>query len=446
MAFQTGTQVNAALGRTDYTPFLQGAMQGAQAQARGAENIAAGLAGLGQQVATGIEKYYKKQEEKRVKQQGIDFIVKHFGVDKEAAAAGLDALPTGAYIGLLQGDREKQTNEQAAQYANLLNQSGGTPVSLESGPMSPVAEMRGREAFARFQNLQSETAKNLAATNKQPVEFGVVKVPKTDPKTGITTVSVVDSRTGKEVSTYVEQSPITIGAPAPGTVTKINPDGTITSVAIAGAPKTEEQLKREEVAAAQKTAKTNFGNHIKSAFSNIIELNKKGAMVNPDNDIFTNVTAKIGSSALGQAIGGTGGSEVASIQKQLVKLQPLMITALADATGIKASQLSSNKELEFYLNAMADPNTDFYSNLAALDSLSRQVVGEDIVGQLLQDNPAMLSRIRRESIGFQNKNPLKLGVSANGSSASKSDNYVVGQTYRDANGNEAVYQGKGVFK
>ena len=54
MAFQTGTQVNAALGRTDYTPFLQGALQGAQAQARGAENIAAGLAGLGKEVAKGM--------------------------------------------------------------------------------------------------------------------------------------------------------------------------------------------------------------------------------------------------------------------------------------------------------------------------------------------------------------------------------------------------------
>lgn len=54
MAFQTGTQVNAGLGRTDYTPFLQGALQGAQAQARGAENIAAGLAGLGKEVAKGM--------------------------------------------------------------------------------------------------------------------------------------------------------------------------------------------------------------------------------------------------------------------------------------------------------------------------------------------------------------------------------------------------------
>jgi len=54
MAFQSGSQVNAALGRTDFTPFLAGAMQGAQAQARGAENIAQGLAGFGKEVAKGM--------------------------------------------------------------------------------------------------------------------------------------------------------------------------------------------------------------------------------------------------------------------------------------------------------------------------------------------------------------------------------------------------------
>lgn len=70
MAFQTGTQVNAALGRTDFTPFLQGAMQGAQAQARGAENIAQGLAGLGQQVAGGLERQYKEGKELKKEERG----------------------------------------------------------------------------------------------------------------------------------------------------------------------------------------------------------------------------------------------------------------------------------------------------------------------------------------------------------------------------------------
>jgi len=169
MAFQTGTQVNAALGRTDYTPFLQGAMQGAQAQARGAENIAAGLAGLGQQVATGIEKYYKKEEEKKVRQQGIDFLVNNFGVTEKAAGAGIGAVGAQAFASFLQSEKERQRVEQSSQYAGLLEQSGGAPVSLESGPMSSVAQQQGRAMYLDNLYKQSQIAQNFAASNKQPV-------------------------------------------------------------------------------------------------------------------------------------------------------------------------------------------------------------------------------------------------------------------------------------
>lgn len=141
MAFQSGSQVNPALGRTDFTPFLQGAMQGAQAQARGAENIAAGLAGLGQQVASGIEKYYKKEEEKKVKQQGVDFIVKNFGVDEKAAAAGIGAVGAQAFANFLQGEQEKQKlsglfNQTNAPAAGAAIQGGA---SFEQLPMDGAA-------------------------------------------------------------------------------------------------------------------------------------------------------------------------------------------------------------------------------------------------------------------------------------------------------------------
>lgn len=141
MAFQTGSQVNPALGRTDFTPFLQGAMQGAQAQARGAELIGQGLAGLGQQVASGIEKYYKKEEEKKVKQQGVDFIVKNFGVDEKAAAAGIGAVGAQAFANFLQGEQEKQKlsglfNQTNAPAAGVAIQGGA---SFEQLPMDGAA-------------------------------------------------------------------------------------------------------------------------------------------------------------------------------------------------------------------------------------------------------------------------------------------------------------------
>lgn len=202
MAFQTGTQVNPAFGRTDYTPFLQGALQGAQAQGRGAENIAAGLAGLGQQIGQGLEKQYKEQKELKKEERGYkdtiasgmqvievinrmdipdsvkkllpEFTKKlgnpNVSLSEQAASAATLSNIFGSVLNTgLKTTMEDAANNAAAQYSNLLTQSGGRPVSPESGPISPAAEAKGREMYLKNLYTQSEIAKNLAAGNKPAV-------------------------------------------------------------------------------------------------------------------------------------------------------------------------------------------------------------------------------------------------------------------------------------
>lgn len=199
MAFQTGTQVNAALGRTDYTPFLQGALQGAQAQGRAGELIGQGLANLGQQVGQGIEKYSEQKKKNAERDGRINATLgaiqanaktlEKYGRKEEADAlrtAGANilqetdlnkraAMSQGVLESFLQGQqiesgaRQRQLGEQAAQYSGLLEQSGGAPVSLESGPMSPIAQQQGRAMYLDNLYKQSQIAQNFAASNKQPI-------------------------------------------------------------------------------------------------------------------------------------------------------------------------------------------------------------------------------------------------------------------------------------
>jgi hypothetical protein len=419
MAFQTGSQVNAALGRTDYTPFLQGAMQGAQAQARGAENIAAGLAGLGQQVATGIEKYYKKQEEKGIEQQGVEFIKSNVpGIDDKAARAGLKAAGgAAAFVNFM--NSQKQSQEAAKQkqevdsLTEILRQGGGTipsPISNQvAKSFSPSTLFAARKQFLEQSKMESEINKLNAESGVKQPEFGKVEIAETDPATGQTIVKVYDKNTRQLLSTYNKEPAVTIGAVAPGTVVTKTAKGW-ESKPIENAPPSEAEIKRTETVVSKEKAQENFGNHVRSAFANIMALNDMGAMVNPENDVMTNLKAKVGASTLGQSITGIQGSEIASIQQQLSQLKPLMIAEIKNSSGLSASQLSSNKELDFYLDAMADPKKDFYSNLAALDSLSKQIGGKDIVGELLQDKPEVLSRIRREANTLQARKPIKLDV------------------------------------
>jgi hypothetical protein len=183
MAFQSGSQVNAALGRTDFTPFLQGAMQGAQAQGRAGELIGQGLAGLGQQVATGVEKYYKKQEEKQLNEQATETVSRilqtnpAFGAQvglKPDASGNIDRKAIGAVVKSLGGaantiqfantlnefTRKQAEDTQAAQYASAVTNAGGRPFSMVN-QVSPTAQFRGAEMAAGLAKTKSETAENL---------------------------------------------------------------------------------------------------------------------------------------------------------------------------------------------------------------------------------------------------------------------------------------------
>jgi hypothetical protein len=198
MAFQSGSQVNAALGRTDFTPFLQGAMQGAQAQGRAGELIGKGLAGLGEQVGQGIEKYSEQKKKNAERDGRINATLgaiqanaktlERYGRTEEAEtlrAAGANilqetdlnkraAMSQGVLESFLQGiqiesgARQRQIGEQAAQYLSVATRAGDKPFSavVKDGsggyaPISPEAQAIGQQQYLNQQLIRSQIDKNL---------------------------------------------------------------------------------------------------------------------------------------------------------------------------------------------------------------------------------------------------------------------------------------------
>jgi len=76
--FQTGSTINPALGRTDYSAYAQGAVAGGQA-------IGQGIANLGQSIASGIEAYTKKKEAKKELETAISGFTKLADRNPQAA-------------------------------------------------------------------------------------------------------------------------------------------------------------------------------------------------------------------------------------------------------------------------------------------------------------------------------------------------------------------------
>jgi hypothetical protein len=69
-----GSTINPALGRTDYSAYTQGAMQGAQGVANAGQIMGQAISQIGQTVGQAIEQHYQKKREKELEEKSISFL------------------------------------------------------------------------------------------------------------------------------------------------------------------------------------------------------------------------------------------------------------------------------------------------------------------------------------------------------------------------------------
>lgn len=90
--------------------------------------------------------------------------------------------------------------------------------------------------------------------------------------------------------------------------------------------------------------------------------------------VLENLRAFGESSLPGQIAGRAIGTKNQSERDKINSTKPLLMAAIAKASGVKATQLNSNRELEFYLNAATDPGRDINVNREAIRRL-REMFG-----------------------------------------------------------------------
>lgn len=141
-----------------------------------------------------------------------------------------------------------------------------------------------------------------------------------------------------------------------------------------------------------------------------VELNDLGAVVSTERGAFENFGISARTSETGQAILGAAGEKEQSIRQRVNNMRPLLLQGIMQATGMSARALDSNKELEFYLQAVTDPKRDLQSNLAAIDALDKAFG----MGGVLQRSisPELYATVSRESDRLLAQRPISLGEPA----------------------------------
>jgi hypothetical protein len=198
--FQTGSQINPSLGRTDYSAYAQGAIAGGQA-------IGQGIANLGQGIASGIEAYTKKKEENKKLDDATSVVSNLVKSDPKIAAffnlkpnesgeydlkaikSAVKTVGAGPILQLAQQNQEfnrTQENEsRTAQAALALGGSGMGPVLpenrasvLESRGFTPQQISAAQAYNLNLQAKQAEIANAKLNADKTQAEIDVLKIPK----------------------------------------------------------------------------------------------------------------------------------------------------------------------------------------------------------------------------------------------------------------------------
>lgn len=161
-----GQGVQAGLGRIDYSPYLQGA-------AAGAQGIAQGVSQFGSAVAKGIDAYAKKEQEKKLTAEAVEFVKSQFPdiTDKEAEA-GVKAAGGGAAYVKYRRDESALADAarlRKAQLDELDRQTAGREILNRALSASPA--QRAISAGASFESLPTGVGAFLPQGPRNTAEF-----------------------------------------------------------------------------------------------------------------------------------------------------------------------------------------------------------------------------------------------------------------------------------
>jgi hypothetical protein len=101
-------------------------------------------------------------------------------------------------------------------------------------------------------------------------------------------------------------------------------------------------------------------------------LNKNMGIPSSENKWGSNLGASIGASAPGQWASRMFGTKNAEARDVISQTRPLLLADIKKATGMTASEMNSNAELQMWLSVATDPTKGYEANMVALKNLENK--------------------------------------------------------------------------
>jgi hypothetical protein len=133
----------------------------------------------------------------------------------------------------------------------------------------------------------------------------------------------------------------------------------------------EQQAKKQEKDTTKAEAKQQLSDvvgQLKSSYDTLLE---GGGITSTATGGRENIGAKMGTSAVGQFMGSALGTKNQEQRQIIEQTRPLLLNLIKEATGMSASQMNSNAEMQMYLKAATDPKLSYEANVKALQNLDK---------------------------------------------------------------------------
>ena len=83
----------------------------------------------------------------------------------------------------------------------------------------------------------------------------------------------------------------------------------------------------------------------------------------------SNIAASVAGTGVGQWAGQVLGTENQKARDIIAQTRPLMLADIKKATGMTASEMNSDRELQMWLSAATDPSKGYEANMEAIKNL-----------------------------------------------------------------------------
>ena len=133
----------------------------------------------------------------------------------------------------------------------------------------------------------------------------------------------------------------------------------------------QKQEKAQEKIDTKKQAKQQLSDivgQLKTSYDTLLE---GGGITSTTTGGRENIGAKMGTSAVGQFMGSALGTKNQEQRQVIEQTRPLLLNLIKEATGMSASQMNSNAEMQMYLKAATDPKLSYEANVTALQNLDK---------------------------------------------------------------------------